>query len=79
MASLAAGPAVKLGVREDGWYRITQPELLADGLEVIFGGNGVKGQPLTIGEAAARAKARITDNDIRRTWMLLGDPSMKLR
>lgn len=46
---------------------------------VIFGGAGVKGQPLTIGEAAARAKARITDSDIRRTWVLLGDPAMRLR
>jgi hypothetical protein len=29
---LAARPAVKLGVRRDGWYRVTQPELVAAGL-----------------------------------------------
>jgi peptidase C25-like protein len=46
---------------------------------VIFGGTGTKGQPLTIGEAAARAKRTITDIDIRRTWVLLGDPATKLR
>ena len=46
---------------------------------MIFNGGGINGQSLTIGEATERAKARITDIDIRRTWVLLGDPSMKLR
>ena len=31
--SLAAGPAVKLLVKEEGWYRVTQPELVAAGLD----------------------------------------------
>jgi hypothetical protein len=31
-ALLAARPAVKLGVRQEGWYRVTQPELVAAGL-----------------------------------------------
>lgn len=35
--------------------------------------------PTTIGEAAARAKAAVTDPDIRRTWTLLGDPAMRLK
>ena len=30
---LAAGPALKIGVREDGWYRIAQPDLVAAGLD----------------------------------------------
>jgi hypothetical protein len=34
---------------------------------------------LTIGEAAMRAKPATADQDVRRTWILLGDPSMKLR
>ena len=34
---------------------------------------------LTIGEATARAKAATTDADVRRTWILLGDPATKLR
>ena len=31
--SLAARPAVKLLVKEEGWYRVTQPELVAAGLD----------------------------------------------
>ena len=34
---------------------------------------------LTIGEAVMRAKAKSSSADVRRTWILLGDPSMKLR
>jgi hypothetical protein len=41
---------------------------------VLFGG-----ESLTIGEAAMRAKPAATDQDVRRTWILLGDPSMRLR
>ena len=40
----------------------------------LFGGGSV-----TIGEAARRAKQSITDADVRRTWILLGDPLTKLR
>ena len=34
---------------------------------------------LTLGEATRKAKAAVSDTDVRRTWVLLGDPSMKLR
>jgi hypothetical protein len=37
------------------------------------------GQGLTIGEAMMRAKAAVASGDVRRTWILLGDPTMKLR
>lgn len=33
----------------------------------------------TLGEAAAAAKAAITDIDVRRTWVLLGDPSVVIQ
>ncbi|HWO00074.1 MAG TPA: C25 family cysteine peptidase, partial [Blastocatellia bacterium] len=33
----------------------------------------------TIGEATTRAKAAVRDNDVRRTWILLGDPTSRLR
>ncbi|HYK03806.1 MAG TPA: C25 family cysteine peptidase [Thermoanaerobaculia bacterium] len=33
----------------------------------------------TIGEAATRAKTATTDADVRNSWILFGDPSMKLR
>jgi hypothetical protein len=35
-------------------------------------------QGLTLGEAARQAKAATGDTNVRRTWMLLGDPSMRL-
>jgi hypothetical protein len=37
------------------------------------------GQSLTIGEASAAAKRAVTNLDIRRTWILLGDPATKLQ
>jgi hypothetical protein len=36
-------------------------------------------ESLTLGEATAKAKASVSDQDIRRTWILFGDPSTKLR
>jgi hypothetical protein len=43
-------------------------------VRLLFNGEG-----LTIGEAAARAKAATDDQDVRRTWILFGDPTTKLR
>jgi hypothetical protein len=34
---------------------------------------------LALGEAARRAKLATSDNDVRRTWVLFGDPTMKLK
>lgn len=34
---------------------------------------------ITIGEATTQAKSGVNDVDVRRTWNLFGDPSMKLR
>ena len=36
-------------------------------------------QRITLGEAIAGAKAVASDPDVRRTWVLFGDPAMKLR
>jgi len=36
-------------------------------------------QSLTVGEAAVAAKRAVTNLDIRRTWILLGDPATKLQ
>jgi hypothetical protein len=41
---------------------------------VMFGAKTV-----TLGEATLKAKSGVADGDIRRTWILLGDPSMKLK
>jgi hypothetical protein len=37
------------------------------------------GQGLTLGEAVAQAKAATTDQDVRRSWILFGDPTTKLK
>jgi len=37
------------------------------------------GETLTLGEAAKRAKAAVSDPDVRRTWILFGDPTMRLK
>ncbi len=41
----------------------------------LFGGDGM----LTLGEAVMKAKTATADSDVRRTWILFGDPSMRLR
>jgi hypothetical protein len=46
---------------------------------LIFGGDNPNGEPLTLGEAISRAKSVITDQDVRRTYILFGDPAMRLR
>ena len=38
-----------------------------------------RAQVMTIGEAVRRAKSSVSDRDVRGTWILLGDPAMKLR
>jgi autotransporter-associated beta strand protein len=45
----------------------------------LFQGMGAKGQALTLGEAAMRAKAAVGDLDVRKSWILLGDPMMVIR
>jgi hypothetical protein len=43
-------------------------------IQLLFNGEG-----LTIGEAVMRAKRIVTNVDIRRTWILFGDPTLRLR
>jgi hypothetical protein len=40
----------------------------------VFGQTGI-----TLGEAVQKAKESTGDMDVRRTWILFGDPTMKLR
>ena len=37
------------------------------------------GESITVGEAAARAKQAVGDIDVRRSWILFGDPAMRLK
>jgi hypothetical protein len=34
---------------------------------------------ITLGEATARAKTGVQDSDVRKTWILFGDPTMRLK
>jgi hypothetical protein len=36
-------------------------------------------QPIALGDAVKQSKNATTDIDVRRTWILFGDPSMKIR
>jgi hypothetical protein len=38
-----------------------------------------RGEAITIGEAVMRAKTSVRSSDIRRSWVLLGDPALRLR
>ena len=37
------------------------------------------GAPMTLGDATRQAKLATNDIDVRRTWILFGDPTMKIR
>jgi hypothetical protein len=63
------------GMTEAGGQAIMNQELFRS----LFTESDSNGAPLTLGEAARRAKGAVGDKDIRRTWNLLGDPTMKLR
>ena len=41
----------------------------------LFGGTG----PLRLGEAMQRARTATSDADVRRTWVLIGDPTTRVR
>jgi hypothetical protein len=58
------------GLTEPGPQVVMNEELIRQ----LFNGQG-----LTIGQAIARAKAATTDPDVRRIWILLGDPATRLK
>ncbi len=37
------------------------------------------GPPMTLGDMAVKASEATTDPDVRQTWVMLGDPTMKIR
>lgn len=57
---------------------LTQPDKQAvmnkELIRLLFGR-----ESLSLGEATARAKASVSDQDIRKTWILFGDPSTRLK
>jgi hypothetical protein len=56
---------------------VTEPDKQAvmnkEMIRLLFNGEG-----LTLGEAVMKAKASVTDMDIRKTWIFFGDPSTRL-
>ena len=42
--------------------------------QLLYGGT-----PIAIGDASRLAKSATTDMDVRRTWILLGDPTLRIR
>ena len=42
--------------------------------QLLYGGSSI-----AIGAASRQAKVATSDMDVRRTWILFGDPSMKIR
>lgn len=57
---------------------VPQADLNQAMFKILLGGEGT-GQPLTLGEATLRAKSAVNDIDIRRTYILFGDPSIRLK
>ena len=58
------------GLTEPDKQAVMNKELI----KLLFGRDSI-----TLGEATARAKASVTDQDIRKTWILFGDPSTRLK
>ena len=57
---------------------LTEPDQQALMGHELFS-NLFNAQNLTLGQAVARAKFAATDPDVRKSWILVGDPTMKLR
>jgi hypothetical protein len=58
------------GMTEPGGQTVMDKELF----RLLF-----NGESLTLGEATMRAKKAVGDGDIRRTWILFGDPTTRLK
>jgi len=75
-AALKAQNGGAVAVWASSGFTEAQPQFALD-LEfyrLLFGS-----QSLRLGEATRGAKVGITDPDVRRTWILLGDPAMRVR
>lgn len=52
-----------------------QEKLMSEFVRSLSGEGGAE----TLGDAVRRAKAAVTDADVRNTWILLGDPATRIR
>jgi hypothetical protein len=65
-----------VGVWASSGFTDSEPQFVMNQefYRILFGTS-----PVRLGEAARRAKTVIADYDVRRTWVLLGDPTMLMR
>jgi hypothetical protein len=68
------GGAVAVWASSDLTASIDQAFMNQELIRLLFGAKSLR-----LGEAIRRAKAATTDPDVRKTWILFGDPSMKLK
>jgi autotransporter-associated beta strand protein len=75
-AALKAPHGGAVAVWASSGFTIPQPqfEMNTEFYRLLF-----SGQPMRLGDAARNAKAATSDLDVRRTWILLGDPAMRVR
>jgi hypothetical protein len=70
----SAGGAIAIwtssGLTEPDKQAVMNKELI----KLLFGR-----ETITLGEATAKAKASVSDQDIRKTWILFGDPTTRLK
>ena len=57
----------------------SQTSMNAELFRQLFTPRSSGGPRLTLGEAVIRAKAPISDSDVRRSWIFFGDPTTRLR
>jgi hypothetical protein len=73
------GGAVAVWASSSLTMATSQPEMDHELIRQLFTGFSATGNHLTFGEAVRRAKLMTGDSDIRRSWILFGDPATKLR
>ena len=70
----SSGGAVAVWASSAMTYSDGQAPMNAEFYRQVFAGPHAR-----LGDAAVRAKASTTDVDVRRSWVLLGDPTMRLK
>lgn len=70
----AKGGAVAVWASSAMTFPNGQTEMTKDLYRQIFASRGIR-----LGEGVMRAKSATADRDVRRTWILFGDPTMRLK
>jgi hypothetical protein len=73
------GGAVAVWASDGMTFPADQASINQQLYRLLFGAGDPKVQPMTLGEATQRAKAATPEADVRRTWILFGDPTMRVK